>query len=205
MTCNRLELTKQWIGQLKAKAGIAYKHVIVDNGSTDGTADWLQEQGYTVLRNDQNLGIMGDWKQAYEFALDNGFTPDLIVKYDDDCEIKTPNILKKMAYFVKATHGEYIIAPKDDNIDPSYEPKNLEPETDQLVGFKVKITPSVGGMLMMCSREAFEKLLENGGVPRDCDRGTYWREHGYKMAYLKDLHVAHQGGNKSLPQESYKF
>ena len=42
ITCNRLDLTKQYLPMLKSKAGSDYKHIVVDNGSDDGTVEyWL--------------------------------------------------------------------------------------------------------------------------------------------------------------------
>jgi N-acetylglucosaminyl-diphospho-decaprenol L-rhamnosyltransferase len=44
-------------------AGVAV--VVVDNGSTDGTKEWLAgEPGVTVLRNDENRGCAAAWNQG---------------------------------------------------------------------------------------------------------------------------------------------
>ena len=43
LTRDRIEYTKECFAMLESKAGIEYDHYIVDNGSQDGTVEWLKE------------------------------------------------------------------------------------------------------------------------------------------------------------------
>lgn len=56
-TYNGLDFTKEFIASCKSKYPI--KHFIFDNGSTDGTAEWLFEnlKDASIIRSKENLGI----------------------------------------------------------------------------------------------------------------------------------------------------
>jgi len=57
LTCNRLDVTKDCINSL-IKYTSAIDLIVVDNGSTDGTVDWLaSRKEVTLIRNDRNIGI----------------------------------------------------------------------------------------------------------------------------------------------------
>jgi glycosyltransferase involved in cell wall biosynthesis/GT2 family glycosyltransferase/tetratricopeptide (TPR) repeat protein len=56
--CNGLEYTKEAIGSLRAEAGCEFELIVVDNASTDGTADWLKGQtDIRTITNSANLGF----------------------------------------------------------------------------------------------------------------------------------------------------
>ena len=56
--------------------------VVIDDGSTDGTAKIADESGATVLRHPFNLGIGGAVQSGYRYAFDEGY--DLAVQVDAD-------------------------------------------------------------------------------------------------------------------------
>jgi GT2 family glycosyltransferase len=57
---NCLELTRAMVASLQATlpAGLSHEIILVDDGSTDGTRDWLQTLGapFRVVLNERNLG-----------------------------------------------------------------------------------------------------------------------------------------------------
>jgi GT2 family glycosyltransferase len=58
LTWNALAHTKACIDALAATDHPAWRLIVVDNGSTDGTVDWLRSQGwFEALANPKNLGF----------------------------------------------------------------------------------------------------------------------------------------------------
>src|SRR5262245_20758404 len=66
LTWNGLELTKICFETLRAHcAGANYRIIVVDNGSSDGTLEWLREQpDLTLVVNDENMGFIPGYNQA---------------------------------------------------------------------------------------------------------------------------------------------
>ncbi len=62
---NQLAYTQQFIGSLNPAEVDFSRIVAVDNGSTDGTREWLQTQGFgQVVLNSRNLGCGAAWNQG---------------------------------------------------------------------------------------------------------------------------------------------
>ncbi len=62
---NQLDYTKQFIASLDREEVDFSRIVAVDNGSTDGTREWLQTQGFGhVILNNRNLGCGAAWNQG---------------------------------------------------------------------------------------------------------------------------------------------
>ncbi len=62
---NQLDYTQQFINSLD-RAEVDFSRIVaVDNGSTDGTREWLQTQGFgQVILNNRNLGCGAAWNQG---------------------------------------------------------------------------------------------------------------------------------------------
>lgn len=196
MTCGRIDVSQKYVPTLKEKAGHPYFHVIVDNGSTDGTADWFEENGYEVVRNSENVGVMQGWIDGYNYALETGFEPDYVIRMDDDCEVETDGILKKIKEFYEECGDNFIVAPRNVTLtDPRYMPKKLS-EQNRIGKWNVRIS-SHAGLFVCAPREAFDGLARVGGAQHDAKRGRWWSSQGFINLYLMDLKVHHRGRNTS--------
>ena len=62
---NQLDYSQQFIASLD-RAEVDFSRIVaVDNGSTDGTREWLQNQGFgQVILNNRNLGCGAAWNQG---------------------------------------------------------------------------------------------------------------------------------------------
>ena len=65
-TFNSLPYTQLFFRFLRGNARIPYHLIVVDNNSTDGTREWLQEQkGVELVLNKRNLGFAQANNQAF--------------------------------------------------------------------------------------------------------------------------------------------
>ena len=62
---NQLDYTQKFIASLD-RAEVDFSRIVaVDNGSTDGTREWLAQQGFgSVILNNRNLGCGAAWNQG---------------------------------------------------------------------------------------------------------------------------------------------
>jgi GT2 family glycosyltransferase len=91
LTYDRLEYTKKSFASLVKTAGYKFDHYVVDNGSTDGTQEWLMEQYKKkklkqIKLNKSNEGISKASNDAIVMIKNHTNKPyDCIVKWDNDC------------------------------------------------------------------------------------------------------------------------
>lgn len=98
LTRDRLAYTQHCFASLYENAGCPFDHFILDQGSTDGTVEWLLKESKAVghFLAYENLGISKGHnkllEQAFEFA-----HYDVVVTFDNDCEVTQPGTLEVAA------------------------------------------------------------------------------------------------------------
>ena len=91
VTYNRLKLLKEEIESLRIQTFEDFQIIVVNNGSTDGTKNWLEAQKDIVTINQNNVGGAGGFYTGMKYAAENGF--DYVWVMDDDVECY-PNSLE---------------------------------------------------------------------------------------------------------------
>ena len=67
LTFNQLEYTKPCVESIRKNTGeTEHELVAIDNGSTDGTVEYLKQEGIDHVANKENLGIAKAWNQGIE-------------------------------------------------------------------------------------------------------------------------------------------
>ena len=83
VTYNRRELLAECLDRAQNQSRSLDQLLVVDNASTDGTADMLAERrGVKMLRLEENLGAAGGFERGVEWAVDRGY--DWVWLMDDD-------------------------------------------------------------------------------------------------------------------------
>jgi GT2 family glycosyltransferase len=189
ITYNRLELTKQTVESFYSKTKVDY-HVFVDNGSTDGTPEYLKQFSHILLP--KNEGIT----EAFTMAVSQLKGYDFILKLDNDIETVTDDIIQKMLYFYR-NGMNYVCSPVDLNLDPKFAPPVLGKVL--IDGFRVKFVTHTGGAFQLIPYSVCEKLCKEYRHLKMGDYmiGKFYKQHNYKPAYLLDLEMRHIGLNQT--------
>ncbi|MDO5546265.1 MAG: glycosyltransferase family 2 protein [Eubacteriales bacterium] len=104
VTYNRLELLRQCVEALLAQTS-SCDILIVDNASTDGTAQWLASQPGLFCRNTgSNLGGAGGFHYGMRWAVEAGY--DYVWVMDDDT-LPQPDALEKLMEADGILNGNY--------------------------------------------------------------------------------------------------
>jgi GT2 family glycosyltransferase len=87
---NALAFTARCLDSVAAHAGPDHDIVILDNGSDDGTREWLASvslRNLRVMHSDRNLGVAGGRNVLLAAILERAYGDDLIIFLDNDVEV----------------------------------------------------------------------------------------------------------------------
>ncbi len=87
VTYNRLQLLKECISGIRNQTVPLDEVIIVNNGSNDGTTEWLNEQGDITTYHQENIGGAGGFHRGVKEAYEKEY--DWIWVMDDDVEPTT--------------------------------------------------------------------------------------------------------------------
>ena len=82
VTYNRLNLLKEAVEAVRSQTVSVAKTIVVNNGSTDGTKEWLLQQHDLLVHNQENLGGSGGFYSGIKLAA--GYAADWVWIMDDD-------------------------------------------------------------------------------------------------------------------------
>jgi len=197
LTMDRLEYTRHCFKRLKERSGMDYDHYVVDNGSKDGTVEWLKENEKNfkkVIYNPENLGIGKASNQALEEISKGNY--DLIIKMDNDCEVETNGILREIAelYEEKWTNKKYaekyILSPRVGGINT-----NLKIVKQDWMGkFLISFTGMVGGLFMINTPMILKDFRYREDLRRiglDSQICHFMNQNGGRCGYIEQLKVNH--------------
>lgn len=203
ITRDRLAYTQACFESLRRNAGMPFDHYVFDNGSTDGTQEWLEEQWdldqiQFFECSPMNVGI----SKASNFCVREILKDDYvhyglpIIKMDNDCFVRTPNILPQICDVMAEAGDRWILSPRVEGI-------NRQPRrhhTTTIAGHPIGRTPIVGGLFHVVPVAAYRAYMDAGGFPEDLppakgqdDHFCHWwitTQRG-QCGYIEDLVVEH--------------
>lgn len=96
VTFNRLRLLKESIDSIRIQTYKVDEIIVVNNSSTDGTMEWLNEQNDLTTITQENLGGAGGFYTGIKYAYEKGY--DWIWCMDDDGQLETGALQKLIPY-----------------------------------------------------------------------------------------------------------
>jgi glycosyltransferase involved in cell wall biosynthesis len=192
LTRDRLDYTKHCFASLRENAGCEYDHYVLDQGSTDGTLDWLSGYSagshYTVSIQG-NMGI----SRGMNFLLhraDVASAYDVVVKFDNDCELTQPNTLRDICELVHAD-GHTLLSPRILGLN------NPPAATGvfQIAGEEILDIPQIGGIFLAAPATVYDTYRYPGDGPGwgldDADICRWYRSQGGRCGYVQRLTANH--------------
>lgn len=198
ITYDRLEYSQKCFKSMWETADYPFEHLVIDNGSTDGTIEWLDKYQLehmgkvSTKKYTKNHGI----SIASNYALDSLKDYDIIVKVDNDALFLTKGWLKRMVDIWKSNRmmvlSCYIQGLKD---NPGGAPRG---DYGMVKGEYLGLTYHIGGICHFVDAKAYKDFRWNVKSPlhgmQDTELSLYLRKIGYQHAYLENFYCEHVDG-----------
>lgn len=185
LTRDRLEYSRHCFASLREYAGCDFDHYILDQGSTDGTQEWIRSQPNPFSHwKSENIGISRGLNLLLTRAKLVGY--DWYVKADNDLELTTPNTLRD-----SLQDPNWILSPHIQGLDS---PPVVIGET-QVNGIRVGETTILGGIFMAVPAWVYDEYRHAEDNPiwgMDDVRLVEWfRGRGGRVGYMLDYPALH--------------
>lgn len=157
LTRDRLEYTKECFQKLHEHAGCDFDHYVLDQGSDDGTPDWLRNEyaPHWLETLPKNIGIC----PALNILVDRLEGYDVVVRFDNDCEVFMPGTLEGVCRV--AAEYDAILAPKVLGLRAP----PVSPRTFTLGEHVVDETGILGGVFMAIPAAVFDNFRFDEASP----------------------------------------
>lgn len=219
MTMNRLEYTKKMYESINARAGYEFDWFIIDQGSKDGTQDWIKS--LTRVRKiddknslfnikyrlyEKNVGLSKGWNNCIEFIKSEG-DYDIVIKIDNDAELMTDGWLKAMVDLFER-NKTIILSPYVEGLEgapggvlrqrQSGESPYLT-INDNVLG----LVPYLGGICYATPIRLFDnfKFDESYEGNKDYLLSQYAYQQHYSLFYMEEYRVWHIDGSKGQKEK----
>ncbi len=189
LTRDRLDYTQFCFEALNELAGCPFDHYVFDQASEDGTRDWLLGQRFAHLTlANENVGINRGVNYLLDQAVPKGY--DVIVKFDNDCELVQPDTLRITCELVVA--GNAILSPKIMGLNNPPSPIG----SSIVNGEHIFLMTHVGGIFLAAPAKLYEQgYRHRSDAPLhgsdDGDVCIHWRRQGGRVGYVARLEAYH--------------
>jgi glycosyltransferase involved in cell wall biosynthesis len=189
LTRDRLDYTRHCFDSLHEHAGAEFDHWVLDQGSADGTADWLDREADLagLFTLPENIGISRGMNLLLEATKSYGY--DVIVKIDNDCELVHTDTLSIVADLCLA--GNAILSPRILGLN---NPPAGDGEFD-IEGETIVDIQQIGGIFLAAPASLYETFRYSEANPpwgTDDSQVCGWFRHlGGRCGYVKRLAAWH--------------
>jgi glycosyltransferase involved in cell wall biosynthesis len=194
LTRDRLEYTQPCFRKLRENAGCEFEHWVLDNGSRDYTPQWLTDELnfagiQAAFLRDENLGISGGMNFVLDKMDEWEEDFDVIVKFDNDCELTEPDTLRTVAELTLA--GNAILSPRILGL-------NNPPQatgTFNIADRTIEDIPQIGGIFLSVPGKWYDSYRYPTDGPLwgldDSSICHAYRKTGGRCGYVKGLTANH--------------
>jgi len=184
-TYNRIDFTRQAISSILRTADWPYRLTVIDNGSEDGTQEFLKElkrKGLidTLILNPTNIGIAKAANQGWLVEPKAAYT----LKYDNDIVMIRKNWLSEMVRIIDTIPALGAVA-------YNFEPQSYPVIEANGVKVRVKLNGNLGGACILIPHSVHKSLgfwSEDYGFYGEEDADYCYRitKYGLLLGYMED-------------------
>src|SRR3990167_3889238 len=198
LTRDRLLYTKQTFVSLWEHAGYPFDHFIVDNGSTDGTPEWLTENAgrfRALLLQPENRGISSGSNIALNTIRDMG-AYDLVVKMDNDILVLTADLLARIVSLCTfCDMSRWLLSPAWTADSATYPPVRVD--YHEFGAYRIGRTGQAEGGFQIAHVSTTAEYRYPMTLPlargQDSDFSEWFRRQGGECGYIENLLLHHIG------------
>jgi len=184
-----------------------FDHFVVDNGSVDGTREFLREEWgrcVRIIANPDNRGISVASNQVLE-AIGEGY--DYIVKVDNDCEIVTHDWLGRILGVMRAFGDRAMLSPFVDGLR-NHKGGASRRGHQRVGGLTVGLVENLGGICLVAPAAAYADYRFDESLPLRGNQDFAFSRHaigaGYQLGYVEEIVVRHmdttEGQHQAYPE-----
>jgi GT2 family glycosyltransferase/tetratricopeptide (TPR) repeat protein/SAM-dependent methyltransferase len=209
LTHNQLPLTRRCVESIRLRTDEPYELVFVDNGSSDGTADYLRmlaalDERVTVILNPDNRGFPSGSNQGIKAA-----RGEQVVLLNNDT-VTTTGWLRRMLNVLHTESTVGLVGPCSNRVSSEQQvPVTYEKDLVGLDGFAwewgrshdrvIEETERLIGFCLLIKKAVIDRvgMLDEGfgiGNFEDDDFGLRARQAGFKTVIARDAFIHHVGG-----------
>lgn len=186
-THNRVAMLQRTIACLRERTTTPYRLTVIDDASTDGTADYLAQEGIRTVRHEHAVGMHGNLSEIAALT-----TSDPVITSDDDCLCPQhdPDWLARLLEAMVARPEVYMLGLNDPtgNKDGARYPYAEDGE--------VVYSKYVSGHYLAQRRALLEATPALFAAPAarvspNKTQAQWVHAHGYRVGYLKDIYTWH--------------
>ena len=193
LTRDRLDYTKRMLEQL-VNCGMEFDHFILDNGSTDGTAQWLIENKKdNLILLPKNTGL---WTAINVLLLYTNFFYDyqLVLKLDNDLEFPEDGWLRKLVDTYEARKFD-LLTPFIEGICKGKGGADRLSDEDG-----IGVVLHCGGASLLTSADNYNDLFPNRMMARGWD---VWFSKEKRCGIVEDIHIKHDTEKQEEDKPDY--
>jgi GT2 family glycosyltransferase len=184
---NQLDYTKRCLESIERCTAAPYELIVVDNGSTDGTREFLQTIKGRVIANEKNLGCAKAWNQGIQAG-----RGEVIGILNNDIEV-TPGWLEGLTGFMQRT-GHGIVSPSAREGPLDYDLNAYAAEFTRRCAGATR--HEIYGACMLIRRDVFDRigLFDEGFLYGGCeDIDFLWRtkQAGFSVGMTGSVLIHH--------------
>ena len=204
---NRLEYTSMCIRSIRHLTDYEnYNHIIIDQGSTDGTQDFLNsliKENFYKLKvqfNETNSGDAGGMLDGFKLT-DNDCK--YIFQFDNDCEVITENYMEKLVNVMDLNPNIGLIMLKRNGVGRKIQPTNIRKINDVTVGDVSRAT-----CCMIIRKDLLEKIniwFNGEKIGWGFSVTDALKKLGYLTLKSTDIEVNHIDGGYAKHGQSKKY